>query len=42
MRRVVALAVANQEYPFSLLVERLQKRRDPSRSPIFQVVRQKA
>lgn len=28
----------HQEYPFTLLVERLQIERDPSRSPIFQVL----
>ena len=31
-------AVDHQDFPFPLLVERLQPRRDPSRSPIFQVL----
>ena len=36
-RRVLA-AFEHQEYPFSLLVERLQPARDPSHSPLFQVM----
>jgi amino acid adenylation domain-containing protein len=38
VRRTVPEAFAHQDYPFGLLVERLQPDRDPSRSPIFQVV----
>ena len=29
-------AITNQEYPFQLIVEKLLKSRDPSRSPVFQ------
>ena len=36
--RTVQEVVRHQEYPFSLLVERLQPRRDPASSPIFQVM----
>jgi len=36
--RTVQEALRNQDYPFSLLVERLQPRRDPAASPIFQVM----
>jgi non-ribosomal peptide synthetase component F len=36
-RRVVS-AIENQDFPFALLVELLQKYRDTSRSPIFQVM----
>ncbi|NES81558.1 MAG: non-ribosomal peptide synthetase, partial [Moorea sp. SIO2B7] len=37
IRSCVSEALANQDFPFALLVERLQSKRDPSRSPIFQV-----
>ncbi|MGH9754822.1 MAG: MupA/Atu3671 family FMN-dependent luciferase-like monooxygenase, partial [Blastocatellia bacterium] len=37
-RRVALEAFDHQEYPFPLLVERLQPTRDASRSPIFQVM----
>ncbi|CAG0933466.1 nonribosomal peptide synthetase DhbF [Thermoflexales bacterium] len=37
IRQTVLEATAHQAYPFSLLVERLQPQRDPSRSPLFQV-----
>jgi amino acid adenylation domain-containing protein len=36
--RTVTAALADGDYPFSLLAQRLQPRRDPSRSPIFQVL----
>jgi len=36
--RTVQEALRHQEYPFSLLVERLQPARDPASSPIFQVM----
>lgn len=36
--RTVREALRHQEYPFSLLVERLQPARDPASSPIFQVM----
>lgn len=36
--RTVRDALRHQEYPFSLLVERLQPRRDPALSPVFQVM----
>lgn len=37
-RDTVQGAVAHQDYPFPLLVERLHPQRDPSRSPVFQVM----
>ncbi|MDC0749710.1 non-ribosomal peptide synthetase [Polyangium mundeleinium] len=36
VRERVLGAIEHQVYPFPLLVERMQPRRDPSRSPIFQ------
>ncbi len=38
MRQTVLDAIAHQDYPFPLLVERLQPNRDPSRSPLFQTL----
>jgi amino acid adenylation domain-containing protein len=37
VRDTTLSALSYQDYPFPLLVERLQPERDPSRSPIFQV-----
>ena len=37
-RRAVLGAFENQDYPFPTLVEKLQPQRDPSRSPVFQVM----
>jgi amino acid adenylation domain-containing protein len=38
VRQTVLGAIGHQDYPFPLLVERLQADRDPTRSPIFQVL----
>ncbi|MBK1987687.1 SDR family NAD(P)-dependent oxidoreductase [Sphaerospermopsis aphanizomenoides BCCUSP55] len=38
IRQTVSEALAHQDFPFALLVERLQSKRDPSRSPIFQAL----
>ena len=37
-RRSVLGAFEHQDYPFPTLVEHLQPRRDPSRSPVFQAM----
>jgi amino acid adenylation domain-containing protein len=37
-RRDALGAFAHQDFPFALLVERLQPQRDPGRSPLFQVL----
>ncbi|MEO6696059.1 MAG: condensation domain-containing protein, partial [Ignavibacteria bacterium] len=36
IKQKVLGAIAHQDFPFQLIVERLLKKRDPSRSPIFQ------
>jgi non-ribosomal peptide synthetase component F len=38
VRRTALAAFDHQDYPFSLLVERLQPNRDPSRSPVLQAM----
>jgi amino acid adenylation domain-containing protein len=38
VRQTVVAALGHQDYPFNLLVERLQQLRDPSRSPVFQAM----
>ncbi|MBI3244199.1 MAG: amino acid adenylation domain-containing protein [Chloroflexi bacterium] len=38
MRQTVLEALAHQDYPFPLLVEQLHVKRDPSRSPVFEVM----
>ncbi len=38
VRKVVFGALTHQELPFQKLIERLQPERDPSRTPLFQVV----
>ena len=38
VRQTVLGAIGHQDYPFPLLVEKLQADRDPTRSPIFQVL----
>lgn len=37
-RKTLVNALANQDYPFSLLVEKLQPDRDTSRNPVFQAM----
>jgi amino acid adenylation domain-containing protein/non-ribosomal peptide synthase protein (TIGR01720 family) len=38
VRQTTLTTFAHQEYPFALLVKQLQPERDPSRSPLFQVM----
>jgi amino acid adenylation domain-containing protein len=38
VRQTVLDAMTHEDFPFALLVERLQLARDPSRSPLFQVM----
>jgi len=38
VRGIVLGALRHQEYPFALIVERLQPERDPARPPVFQVM----
>ena len=38
IRQTVVAALAHQDFPFALLVERLQPERDPSYAPIFQTI----
>ncbi|MEW6737643.1 MAG: condensation domain-containing protein, partial [Acidobacteriota bacterium] len=38
VRQIVINALEHQDYPLALLVERLQPQRDPSRSPLFDIV----
>jgi natural product biosynthesis luciferase-like monooxygenase protein/FkbM family methyltransferase len=38
VRQTVLEALDHEEYPFGLLVERLQLERDPSRTPLFQIM----
>jgi amino acid adenylation domain-containing protein len=37
-RQTILQAMAHQDYPFPLLVEQLQVKRDPSRTPVFQIL----